>query len=283
MSRLRIVTYNVHRCLGVDGRLSPERIAEVIAETRADIVALQELDVRRARSGGIDQAEAIARALGMGSVHFHPALKVMEEEYGDAIITALPSRVIKAGPLPGVERKPRIEPRGAIWARIEVGGGPVDVINTHFGLRRWERRAQARCLLGPEWLGCADPAVPMVLAGDFNSFPRGSVCGMMREQLRDAHQLGSPKRRRPRRTYPSGFPVFRIDHIFVSSHFSVHSADTHRSVLSRAASDHLPLVAELVVDTPDAAHPVPHSGDLVAPRDRRTRQGVAMLSTKARP
>ncbi|MDN2578510.1 endonuclease/exonuclease/phosphatase family protein [Aquibium sp. ELW1220] len=272
MSRLRIVTYNVHRCLGVDGRLSPGRIAEVIAETKADVVALQELDVRRVRSGGIDQAEAVARELGMGNVHFHPALKVMEEEYGDAIITALPSKVIKASALPGLERQPRIEPRSAIWAQIEVDGGAINVINTHFGLRRWERRAQARCLLGPEWLGHADPAVPLVLAGDFNSFPHGTVCGMIRRHLRDAHQLGSPKRRRPRRTYPSGFPVFRIDHIFVSSHFSVPSADTHRSVLSRAASDHLPLVAELVIDRQIAAEPVSRGGDFVrSPPDRLTR------------
>ncbi|WP_245453273.1 endonuclease/exonuclease/phosphatase family protein [Aquibium carbonis] len=242
------MTYNVHRCVGVDGKLSPGRIAEVIAETGADVVALQELDVRRARSGGVDQAEAIARELGMGNIHFHPALKVMEEEYGDAIITALPSTVIKAGALPGVERRPQIEPRGAIWTRIELDGAPVDVVNTHFGLRRWERRAQARCLLGSEWLGRADPTVPMVLAGDFNSFPRGTVCGMIRQHLRDAHQLGSPKRRRPRRTFPSNFPVFRIDHIFISRQISVVSADTHRSLLSRAASDHLPLVADLTID-----------------------------------
>lgn len=248
MSRFRIVTYNVHRCLGVDGKLSPERIAAVITETGADIVALQELDVRRARSGGVDQAEAIARELGMGNVHFHPALKVMEEEYGDAIITALPSRVIKAGALPGLAHRPGIEPRGAIWTRIEIEGAPVDVVNTHFGLRRRERQAQARALLGSGWLGQAEPDVPLVLAGDFNSFPRGTVCGMFRQQFRDAHQLGSPKRRRPRRTFPSGFPVFRIDHIFVSSQISVGSVDTYRSVKSRAASDHLPLVADLIVD-----------------------------------
>lgn len=246
-SRLRIVTYNVHRCIGVDGRLAPARVAEVIAETGADVVALQELDVRRARSGGIDQAEAIARELGMGNVHFHPAVKVMEEEYGDAIITALPSRVIKAGGLPGLPYRPWIEPRGAIWARIEVHGGQVDIINTHFGLRRWERRAQARALLGPEWLGQADPAMPVVLAGDFNSFPQGKVCGLFRQHFRDAHQLGSPSRPRPRRTFPSGFPVFRIDHVFVSERVSVVSADTHRSALSRVASDHLPLVADLVI------------------------------------
>ncbi|MFN3548381.1 MAG: endonuclease/exonuclease/phosphatase family protein [Mesorhizobium sp.] len=245
--RLRILTYNVHRCLGIDGRLSPGRIAEVIAETGADVVALQELDVRRQRSGGIDQAEAIARELGMGNVHFHPAVKVMEEEYGDAIITALPSRVVKAGALPGSAHRPWIEPRGAIWAQIEVGGVPMGLVNTHFGLRRWERRAQAHALLGPEWLGRADPAIPLVLAGDFNSFPHGKVCGMFRQHFRDAHQLGSPNRPRPRRTFPSRFPVFRIDHVFVSEGISVVSADTHRSPLSRVASDHLPLVADLAI------------------------------------
>jgi endonuclease/exonuclease/phosphatase family metal-dependent hydrolase len=77
----RILTYNVHRCLGRDGHLSPARIAEVIAACEADIVALQELDIGRVRSGGVDQAEAIARELGM-HMHFHPALTVMEEHAG---------------------------------------------------------------------------------------------------------------------------------------------------------------------------------------------------------
>lgn len=261
--RLKVVTYNVHRCLGVDGKLSPQRIAQVIAETGADVVALQELDVRRKRSGGIDQAEAIARELGMDNVHFHPAMRVMEEEYGDAIITSLPSRVVKAGALPGIARRPKIEPRGAIWAEIDLHGQPVQIVNTHLGLRREERRAQARALLGPDWIAGAEADAPMVLLGDFNSFPRGSVCGMIRERFRDAHKLGAPKRRRPRRTYPAGFPVFRIDHVFVGRGIEVISADTHRSTLSRAASDHLPLVAELLVrsgDSPNQADRRPPTG-----------------------
>ena len=110
----RIVSYNVHRCLGVDGKLSPKRIADVIAACEPDIVALQELDVGRARTGAIDQAHSIAEALGM-QMHFHPALRVMEEQYGDAILTARPSRIIKAGPLPGLAGWLHMEPRGALW------------------------------------------------------------------------------------------------------------------------------------------------------------------------
>src|SRR4026209_2834843 len=116
------MTYNVHRCVGADGRADPRRIADVIAACQPDMVALQELDVRRLRTGGIDQAHAIAHPLGM-RVHFHPALLFEEELYGDAILTALPMRLMKAGPLPG---SVGFEPRGATWA-----AGGADGSQTH--------------------------------------------------------------------------------------------------------------------------------------------------------
>ena len=95
----RIMTYNVHRCVGVDGKLDVGRIAAVIAQCRPDIVALQELDVGRRRTGAVDQAHAIANRLGM-AFHFHAAMKVEEEHYGDAILTTAPLKVIRAGALP---------------------------------------------------------------------------------------------------------------------------------------------------------------------------------------
>src|SRR5579872_2470846 len=119
---MRILTYNVHRCVGTDRRLDVARVAEVIAAAAPDIVALQEVDVGRARTGGVDQAHRIAQRLKMAS-RFHPALKVEEELYGDAILTALPERLIKAGPLPGYPRIPQLEPRGALWVAIDFGGG----------------------------------------------------------------------------------------------------------------------------------------------------------------
>ena len=91
----RILTYNVHRCVGMDGELDVARIAKAIAQMRPDIVALQELDVLRKRTDKVDQAHAIAELLGM-SFHFHPAFAVEEELYGDAILTACPMRVVKA-------------------------------------------------------------------------------------------------------------------------------------------------------------------------------------------
>src|ERR1700733_5442224 len=96
---VRVLTYNVHRCVGTDRRLDVGRVAEVIAAQSPDIVALQEVDVRRARTGGVDQAHRLAQRLGM-AFHFNAALRVEEEQYGDAILTALPERLVKAGPVP---------------------------------------------------------------------------------------------------------------------------------------------------------------------------------------
>ena len=82
-----------------DRRLDVGRIVAVIAAMQPDIVALQELDVGRARTGGVDQAHEIARRLDM-ACHFNAALQVEEEQYGDAILTSYPERLVKAGPCP---------------------------------------------------------------------------------------------------------------------------------------------------------------------------------------
>ena len=111
------MTYNVHRCRGLDRRWSPARIARVIDICRPDIVALQELDVGRVRSGQVDQAQTIARHLAM-DVHFFPALKVLDELYGDAVLSRWPMRLKKAEGLPGYARFRGLEPRGALWADI---------------------------------------------------------------------------------------------------------------------------------------------------------------------
>src|ERR1700761_8839002 len=148
----RIMTYNVHRCLGTDGRLSPQRIAEVIAACDPDIVALQEGDVGRGRSGGIDQAGAVAGHPGM-QPHFPPAIQHRVELYGDAILPRPPSTLVKAALLPSPKMLRRPEPRGALWVTAELGGFRVDIVNTHLGLTRAERSMQVGALVGPEWLG----------------------------------------------------------------------------------------------------------------------------------
>jgi endonuclease/exonuclease/phosphatase family metal-dependent hydrolase len=240
----RILTYNVHRCLGTDGRLSPARIADVIAAYEPDVVALQELDVGRTRTGGVDQAHAIAQALGM-QAHFHATLRVLEEEYGNAILTHRPSHLVKAEALPGLSRKPNLEPRGALWASVSIGGTEVQVVNTHLGLRRHERLAQIDTLLGPHWLGHRACREPVILLGDFNATPRSRAYQRLTAHLWDAQ--AQVRLARPKATFPSRLPVLRLDHVFVSRSIRVLRVETVRSPLARVASDHLPLLVEFQV------------------------------------
>jgi endonuclease/exonuclease/phosphatase family metal-dependent hydrolase len=237
----RIMTYNVHRCVGVDRRLDVGRVAAVIAQCKPDIVALQELDVCRPRTGAVDQAHAIAHRLGM-SFHFHAALQVEEERYGDAILTHAPLTLIKAGPLPGSPTLRALEPRGALWLELEIEGRRLQVINTHLGLVPHEQRAQAAALAGPEWIGHAARRDPLILLGDFNAPPRAAAYRTLARALRDARQAaGTP---RASATFPSRFPMLAIDHVFVSTGVEVTRVEAVSAPLARAASDHLPLVVD---------------------------------------
>jgi endonuclease/exonuclease/phosphatase family metal-dependent hydrolase len=237
----RILTYNVHRCVGVDRKLDVGRVAAVIADLRPDIVALQELDVGRARTGGVDQAREIARRLEM-AVHFHPAMKVEEELYGDAILTAYPERLIHADKLPGYPRIQGLEPRGALWICVEIEGRYVQVINTHLGLVPREQQIQAAAIAGPRWLGHPDCAGATILLGDFNAVPTSVVYRTLSHKLKAARRQGP--RPAPSPTFPSRMPVLRIDHVFVSDQIVVKHVFAPYTSLTRIASDHLPLVVD---------------------------------------
>jgi endonuclease/exonuclease/phosphatase family metal-dependent hydrolase len=239
--RLRVMTYNVHGCKGRDRVISPRRIAEVIASGSPDVVALQELDVGRSRSDRLDQAELIARELGM-NFHFSPAMRVMEEEFGDAILTALPMRLMKAGPLPGLRFPVKLEPRGALWAEIGRGETRVQMLTTHLGLVRRERRAQAMELGGVDWLSHADCRDPAILAGDFNFLSRSRAYAHITSCLHDAQRRISGPRQA---TFPARYPRFRIDYVFVSQSIQVDRVEALRTPATRIASDHLPLIADL--------------------------------------
>jgi endonuclease/exonuclease/phosphatase family metal-dependent hydrolase len=237
----RIVTYNVHRCVGNDRRLDVGRVAAVLAQLDPDIVALQELDVGRRRTGGVDQAHEIARRLDM-ACHFHAALQVEEERYGDAILTGLPERLVKTGPLPGHPRMRGLEPRGAVWVEVEIAGRPLQVLNTHLGLVPREQQVQATHLAGPQWLEHQDCAWPAILLGDFNATASSVVYRTLTARLQPARRLA--RRRQPSSTFPSPLPVLRIDHLFVSPGIEVQAVFAPFDPLTRTASDHLPLVMD---------------------------------------
>ncbi|MCA0901016.1 endonuclease/exonuclease/phosphatase family protein [Microbulbifer agarilyticus] len=246
---LRVMTYNVHICKGMDGKLSPERIARVIALYSPDIVALQEVDVRRKRTGDVDQAQQIAKLLAM-DFHFQPAMHLEDERYGDAIMTHLPVRLIKKGILPGPPENSRFrnsaEPRGALWMEIDFYGTPIQMFNTHLGLSKGERQRQVDALLGEDWLGnaeCRDK--PRILVGDFNALPGAGEIKKVTEVLDDA-QLKMPGHK-PKGTFFSRLPKARIDYVFVEPGLHVNDIHVPRSELTRLASDHLPLIVDIKI------------------------------------
>lgn len=249
---IRCLTYNIRHARGLDGRVAPERIAAVVAACDPDVVALQEVDCGRVRTGGLDQAAEIARILGMRH-HFHPALETEGELYGDAILTRLPSRLVKAGPLPGHPRRPYLEARGALWVEVEAGVQRLQVINTHLGLSGRERIVQAEALLGPDWLGHPACRAPLVLLGDLNATPWSRAYRRLAARLTDARHLAAD--RTGRATFPTRWPALRLDHVFVGAGVGVARLAVIRGGLTGIASDHLPLLAEIEIGTGLAAEP----------------------------
>ncbi len=242
----RLLTYNVHRCVGMDRRLDIDRIVAVIADCAPDVVCLQELDVGRARTGGVDQAGTIAEKLSM-AVRFHPAMRVEAELYGDAILTPHPERLVRAGPLPSVRGIPGLEPRGAVWIEVDLGDTTVNVINTHLGLVPREQARQAAALVGRDWAGSEGCSGPTLLCGDFNATSLTRPYRLITARLDDAQRRLGLK---PSvKTFPSSFPAIRIDHVFVSPEVRITGAHTPFSPLVRMASDHLPLVVDFEIDS----------------------------------
>ena len=241
---LRMMTYNVHGCVGLDGKTSPERIARVIARQGADVVALQEIDVGRDRSGKIDQAESIARKLGM-TFHFHPSFFLKEGQYGNAILSRYPLKIIRKDALPRLKSRGLFEPRGALWVELDVNGVKVNLIASHLSLWPAERMLQTEALLGPDWTGSAACQGPVVMCGDFNAHPRTTAYKRLGGKLRDAQLLLDSHK--PRSTWMTTHPFSRIDHFFISPDIDVTSITVPTTELDRIASDHLPLIVDLKV------------------------------------
>lgn len=240
--KVRIMTYNVHRCIGGDGVISPARIAEVIVRYEPDVVALQELDIGHARTGHADQPELIARAVQMGHAFF-PAVEAAHERYGDAILTRFPLSLVRAGPLPTLA--PSLERRGALWAQVDCHGLPLQVLNTHLGLGRRERLTQVDALMGRDWLGDTTCMAPRVFCGDFNTWPGTQAYGRLRQVLHNAQDRG--RHTWWRNTFPSRCPMVCIDHVLHSPDLKVLRVQVPRTRLTRVASDHLPLLVELAL------------------------------------
>jgi endonuclease/exonuclease/phosphatase family metal-dependent hydrolase len=250
---LRVLTYNVHGCAGMDGRVSPRRIARLIGNQGADIVALQEIDLGRRRSRAEDQAAIIARNLDMHAA-FCPTVSKDGEHYGHALLSRWPVEVVKRAYLPTAPGGWWPEPRAAMWVRVVIGARRLNIITTHLGLGTLERKLQMEALVGPDWLGAVPPDEDVMLCGDFNAIPGSVPYRIAAQHLRDA-QVGI-KGHTPLRTFSSTQPFARLDHIFVSAGFVPEKVIVPRDRIARIASDHFPLVVDFAIGPAAAETPV---------------------------
>ena len=235
-ARLRLLTYNVHRCIGIDRRFDPERVARVIEAARVELAALQELDVLE---HGVDQARWLSERLGM-TMHFVAARAARGGLYGNALLSRVPVELVKQGALPAVRHA---ETRAAQWARVTLGGSVVNVVNTHLGLGRSERASQLECLLGPEWTSRGDCNGATLLVGDLNATPGSRELGRgCLGRLRDAASIA--RSGRAGATWPALAPLLRLDHVLASPELAVDAIRVPGG-LARFASDHRPVVAEV--------------------------------------
>lgn len=242
---LRVMTYNVHSSIGMDGRASPDRIARVIARHNPDVIALQELDVRMKRTGKLDQAKLIAQKLEM-AYHFHPSFLVEDGQFGNAVLSHFPIKLLDVKGFKKNNGSVREESRGALWVRMDFHGIPVNFITTHLSIWPKERLKQADQLCA-DWLEKYKASECLVLCGDFNAMPGSAVYKRFNQCLRDAQKMLHPGVR-PSNTWFGEYPFIRIDHVFVNPSIHVRELRVPAARLERVASDHLPLIVDLELE-----------------------------------
>jgi endonuclease/exonuclease/phosphatase family metal-dependent hydrolase len=232
---LRVATYNVHRCRGLDGRTSPERIAAVIRSIEPDVIALQEVVGAGPHSPG--HAEELGALLGMGWV-MAPVRQLRGAQFGNVVLSRFPIHEHAQYDLSWKT----CEPRGCQRVDIRVGADTLHLYNVHLGTAFLERRHQAgrlSAIVHDRRVGN-----PKVVLGDFNEWMRGLATQMLSARLQSIDLRAHLRRRR---TYPGVFPVLHLDHIYYEGQVEVTKVELPRTRLSVLASDHLPLVAELRV------------------------------------
>ena len=251
--KFRIATYNIHKCRGIDQRISSARVASVLRELDADILCLQEVvnapeassgpfSQRLATEPGIfDQAGEIARAMPEYAWAFGVNRSLHGGTYGNMTLTRLPLRGWRNHDI----SRERRERRGVLETEIQAGNGTtLHVFNVHLGTGLMERRFQARRLLEPAILTHVEFKGPRLVIGDFNEWTRGLTTRLLRKSFqtfRPRHAARFP------RTYPGILPMLSLDHCYFEPPLLLEETRLWRTRTALIASDHLPLIANFRV------------------------------------
>jgi len=235
--QIRVVTYNIHKCRGLDRRVRPARIVEVLREIDADIIALQEVLSLQGASREKDQARFISEELEMicalGGTRIHKGAM-----YGNVVLSRLPLLETKNYDITVRGR----EERGCMRADISANGsGLLHVFNVHLGTAFIERRHQGRKLVNAAILNNEELIGARIMLGDFNEWTRGLTTRLLTSHLTSADIRAHLQRSR---TYPGVLPFLHLDHIYFDDSLDLERITLHKSRSAMVASDHLPLVAD---------------------------------------
>jgi endonuclease/exonuclease/phosphatase family metal-dependent hydrolase len=231
-----VMTFNIHHGEGTDRVVDTQRIARLIREQHADIVALQEIDRGTARVNGRDILRELADETGMISA-FGRTIDFQGGEYGVGILTRFP--ILRERQTLFKETS-QGEQRGVLQMVLDIHGTEVVVMNTHLDDRReQERRAAAEELIQ---FATQYEGKPILLCGDFNSEPESRPILRLREQFDDAWTVIGKK---DDKTFPSEHPNKTIDYLFCRRGSNV--VPLNMSVISTNVSDHCPVIGEFVI------------------------------------
>ncbi|MBI4512428.1 MAG: endonuclease/exonuclease/phosphatase family protein [Deltaproteobacteria bacterium] len=228
------MSYNIHGCVGADGRFDVERIASVLDEIRADVYLLQEVGDRVGREPTFDQAKVLASALDLEYAAGY-TMPTGPWGYGNVVLARGRIDSSRRFDLSVTGREPRGCLRIDLTLPCRQG---LTVVAVHLGLAWGERRSQIDQLLGDHGpISGVKP--PLVLGGDFNDWPPGPATRLLGRSFLDAAWPSLDFRG----TFPSRWPLLRLDRLYSRGRLRVEDYRVHRSRLAAIASDHLPIVA----------------------------------------
>ncbi len=241
--KFRVLSYNIHRAIGVDRRFRPERIVTIIENHRPDIVLLQEVDEGAPRSRELDLARELAQALNLPHHAVGHNVTLRKGRYGNATLSRWPilsERNIDLT-IEGWKR------RGCQHTAIALGGDPrrthrLDVFNLHLGLSAGQRARQVELLARSGEMADLPQNAACLVGGDFNDW-RSLLVPFLTFAMNFRSATDSATGR-PLRTYPSFFPRGPLDRIYYRGPLHLQHAARCRLRLSQVASDHLPIVAD---------------------------------------
>ena len=244
--RVRFVSYNIHRAIGVDRRFAPERIVSILSYLAADVVLLQEVDEGVPRSRELDLAKELAVSLGYPHYAVGHNVKLRKGRYGNATLSRWPILRERNIDLTVGLRKRRGCQHTRLLVRSPAGRRHrIEVFNVHLGLSARERARQVDLLARSREFASLPERVPCIVGGDFNDW-RSLMQPFFESALRFRSANGGESgAERTIRTYPSFFPQGALDRVYFRGPFRLLAARPCRLGLCRVASDHLPLAVDL--------------------------------------